>query len=174
MDLPEAAQQLQGRLRQRHEAILVALGIADMHPRAFGIDIAHLQSQAFAQAQAQTVEREKEHPVTERAGGGEDALGLLHRDDVRQTLGLGRFDQTGSHPGFAQDMGEVELEAVQIEFDRAPGMRGQQIGEVIGQLRFGQTLNLIVEILADAANGAGVGLDRLGSKPLSLRCLRWV
>ena len=37
-----------GRLRQRNEAIPVALGIADMHPPTCGIDISHLKSQSFA------------------------------------------------------------------------------------------------------------------------------
>ena len=73
-------------MRQRHEAILVALGIADMHARARGIDVADLQPQSFAQAQSEAVEGEEEHPVTDHARGGEDPLGLLDRDDVRQAL----------------------------------------------------------------------------------------
>ena len=88
MDLPETTQQIQGRRRQRHQPILVALGIADMHPLAFGIDITHLQSQAFAQAQAKTVEREKEYPVTERAGRREKLPSLFHGHECPANVGL--------------------------------------------------------------------------------------
>jgi hypothetical protein len=77
MALPEAAQELWVAVRQRHQAILVALGIADMHPRARRIDVADRQPQPFAQAQSQTVEGEEEHPVTEHLRGGENpALNL--------------------------------------------------------------------------------------------------
>ena len=68
MDLPETAQQIQGRGRQRHQTIFIALGIADMYPLALGVDIRHLQSQALAQTQAKTVEREKEDLITEGCG----------------------------------------------------------------------------------------------------------
>jgi hypothetical protein len=50
MYLPETTQQIQRCRRQRDKSILVALGIADMHPLACGIDIRHSQPQAFAQA----------------------------------------------------------------------------------------------------------------------------
>ena len=83
-----------------------------MHALAFGVYIRHLQSQAFAQAQAKTAEGKKEPPIAERTGGREKLPCLFHRDDVRQTLSPGRLDQIESHPGFAQHMGVIELEAV--------------------------------------------------------------
>ena len=49
---PEAAQQLVGGLRQRHQAIPIALGVADVHPRANTIDVANLQAQPFTKPQA--------------------------------------------------------------------------------------------------------------------------
>jgi hypothetical protein len=75
----------------------------------------------------------------------------------------------GRCPGFAQHMGIIELEAVQIEFDAAPGVRRQQIGEIIGQLLFAQIVNPIIEIRADAANGTGVSLYRLGLEPFEFK-----
>ena len=68
MHLPEAAQAIQCRCRQRHQAIFIALGIANMHPLSRGIYIDHRQAQAFAKAQTQTVKRKKEYPVTEGMG----------------------------------------------------------------------------------------------------------
>lgn len=51
MDLPEAAQYPKGGRRQRHEAVYVALRVADMHARTGGIDVARLQPHPFAEAQ---------------------------------------------------------------------------------------------------------------------------
>jgi hypothetical protein len=172
MNLPEAAQQGQRGRRQGHQAILVALGIADMHALTFGVDIAHLQAQALAEAQTQAVDGEKENPVTEHMGGQEKLLSLFHANNIRQALDLGRLDQIGGYPGFAQHMGIIELEAVQIELDRAPGMRCQQIGKIIGQLRFGQVIDLFIEILTDTPNGTGVSLYRLGLEPFELKVFK--
>ena len=99
MGLPEASQKIERRLRQRDEAIFVAFGVADMHARVRGVDIAQLQAQSFAQAQTQAIEGEQEHPVAEDAGGGEDAPGLFDGDDIGQPLGAGRFDQAGATQG---------------------------------------------------------------------------
>ena len=51
---PEAAQQLVGGLRQRRQAIPIALGVADVHPRANTIDVANLQAQPFTKPQARS------------------------------------------------------------------------------------------------------------------------
>ena len=50
MRLPEAAQHRERGLRQRHEAIPVALGVAYLNAQAGGVDVADLQRQPFAQA----------------------------------------------------------------------------------------------------------------------------
>ena len=65
-------------------------------------------------------------------------------------------------------MGVVKYEAIEIELDGAPGVRTEQIDEVVGQLLFGQLIELIIEILTDAADGAGIGLYRLGLETLAL------
>ena len=122
MHEPETAQQLMGGLRQRNQAIPIALGIANVYAPARGIDITDLQAQPFTESKSQAVEREEEHPVTEYTGGGEDPPGLLNGDDVGQALGLGRLDQAGRHPGFAQDVFVVELQPVQVQLDRTPGV----------------------------------------------------
>src|SRR3990172_4480843 len=172
MDLPEASQELMGRLRQRNEAISVALGVTDVHASACRVDIPHLQPQSFTEAQAQTIEREEERPVTDHAGGGEYPLGLLDRDNIRQALGPGRLDQTRSYPGLTQDMRVVELQPIQIQFDRAPGMRCHKLGEVVRQLSLGQTVNLIIKALPDPADGAGVSFNRFGLQALELEMLK--
>ena len=59
----------------------------------------------------------------------------------------------GHGPGLAQNVQGVELEGVQIKLDRAPGVRGDQITEVVGQLRGRQVVDW-------TANG-GRGLPEL-------------
>jgi len=65
MHLPEAAEAIQRRCRQRHQAVFVAFGIANMRPLPRGIDIGHRQAQAFAETQPQAIKCKKEHPITE-------------------------------------------------------------------------------------------------------------
>ncbi len=154
MQLPEAAQHLMRCIGQGDEAIPVAFGVADVDAPAHGVNVAHLQPQPFAQSQAHAVEDEEEHPVADDAGGGEQAAAFFDRDDVGQALGLGRFDQPWRDPGLTQDVLGVELEAVQVELDCAPGVRGQQLGEEVGQLRFSQIVDLIVKPCADAPDRA--------------------
>ncbi len=154
VQLPEAAQHLMGGVGQGDEAVAVAFGVADVNPLAHGVDVAYLQAQPFSEAQAHAVEDEEEYPVAENAGGAKDAPRFFDGDDVGQALNLGRFDQARCHPGFAQDVLVVELEAVQVELDGTPGVRGEQLGEEVGQLRFAQIVDLVVKACADAPDRA--------------------
>jgi hypothetical protein len=54
--------------------------------------------------------------------------------------------------------------AGQVEFDGRPGMRCQQITEIIGQLRFGQVVYLMIEIFVGTPYAMGIngfGLETL-------------
>ena len=161
MEPPETAQHVQGHRRQRHQPILVALGIADMHPRPRGVDVTDLQAQPLAQAQAKTVGGEEEHPIAQHPRGREHPLGLSNGHDIGQTLRLGRLNQVHVRPGLLQHMGVKELQAIQIEPDRAPGMRLQQIGEIRHQLLLGEVRDFMLEEGPDAPNRPGIGLDGL-------------
>jgi hypothetical protein len=94
-----------------------------MHALAGRVDIADLQAQTFTEAQAEAVGGEVEDPVAQRARGLEHILGLVHRENIGQALRLRRFDQVHMQPGLVQDVGVEELQPIQIELDRAPGMR---------------------------------------------------
>ncbi|WP_324547382.1 hypothetical protein [Accumulibacter sp.] len=83
---PESAQEWVSGRRQRHQPILLALGIADMHTLARAVDVGDRPPQAFAEAQAETVGREEENAVTEPLRREKDPLALLDRDDVRPAL----------------------------------------------------------------------------------------
>jgi len=121
--LPEAAQQAKCSIRQGSETVFIALGIADMDAPAIGVNIAHLETQAFTQAQAKAVDGEIEDPVTDCQGRHEQPLGFFDGDDIRQALGLWWLDETNVLPGLMQHMGVVEFQAVKIELDGAPGVR---------------------------------------------------
>src|SRR4030067_783477 len=54
---------------------------------------------------------------------------------------------------FAPDVRVVELQPVQIELDRTPGVRCHQVGEVVRQLLLGQTVNSMTKGVADSADG---------------------
>ena len=64
-----------------------------------------------------------------------------------------------------------ELQAVEIELDRAPRVGADQVAEILGQLRFRQGVDAVIEIPAQAADGATVGINRLGLQPLELQVL---
>jgi len=116
--------------------------------------------------------REEEDAATEHLRRQKDPLGLLERDDVRQALCARRFDQTGCHPGLFQHVPVVELEPVQIELDRTPGVRLAQIGEVIHQVGLAQIADLMIEGVSHPADGARIRLDRLRLQALELQVLQ--
>lgn len=69
-------------------------------------------------------------------------------------------------------MGDEDLQAVQIEFDRAPRVRRHQFGEVVRELLLGEVVDPAIEALADPPNCARVRLDRLRLQPLELEVLQ--
>ena len=137
MHLPEAAPPIQGGLRSREEAILIALRVADRPPPTGRVDIAHRQTPAFAEAPAKAVGGEEKDPVAEPARGHEPALGLLDGEDIGPALGLWRLDQVDIYPGLTPHIGLEELQPLPVELDRTPGVRLQQRREIVGQRLLG-------------------------------------
>lgn len=74
----------------------------------------------------------------------------------------------GQLPGPAQQVQGVELQAVEVVLDRAPGVRGVEVAEVIGELGARLIIDLVVEMPARAAYGAGLDVDGLGLQALEL------
>lgn len=65
-------------------------------------------------------------------------------------------------------MTPVELECVQIKLDGAPEVRGGQRTEIVGQLRWGKTVNLVVKVFAHALDATRVSVNSLGLQALGL------
>ncbi len=131
---PEAAQHITSGIGQRYQPVLIALGVADMHTPAHGIDIADLQAKPLTETQPHAVDGEVEDPLAESLSGGEQPCGLFDGNDIGQALGLGWLDQIDIDPRFVEHMGIEELEPVEIELDRTPGVGRKQIGEIVREL----------------------------------------
>ena len=82
MQATERAQLHQGGLGQRHQSILIALGIAHVNTLSLGVDVADLHAQSLTQAQAEAVEGEEQYAVAAHPGGGEELPDLPDGDDT--------------------------------------------------------------------------------------------
>jgi len=96
----------------------------------------------------------------------------LRGEDVGNPGCFGRLDQGDILPGFVQYPVIEELQAVDVEFDRAPGMRVQEFREIIEQLTGAEIVNPAVKIVADTPDRPGVGLDGLGLQAAQLEALQ--
>lgn len=63
MGFPQIPQQMEGAFGQGHVTILIALAGADVQEHAFGIDVADLEPDPFAQAQAAGVDGAEANPM---------------------------------------------------------------------------------------------------------------
>ena len=68
MHRPEATEYSHRGVGQRHQAILIAFGIADMHPLTLSIDITDLKAKSFTETQAETVDGKKRTPGSSTCG----------------------------------------------------------------------------------------------------------
>ncbi|MBE0437334.1 MAG: hypothetical protein IBX56_16200 [Methylomicrobium sp.] len=73
---------------QEQKPAFVVFRIPKIDTLTRGINIAHLKRQALAEAQTETVQRDKEHPVAYRAGRHKQTLRLFNHDDIRQATVL--------------------------------------------------------------------------------------
>ena len=90
MRFPELAQQQKGALGQRDVTVASALAGADVEEAAFGIHVADLEAQGFAQAQAAGIEGGQGDAMIQGGNGGQDAADLGGReDDGKFELGIG-------------------------------------------------------------------------------------
>ncbi len=87
---------------------------------------------------------------------------LPDREDVGDSECLGRLGQGDIFPGLVQYPGIEELQAVEVELDRAPGMCVQEFRKIVEQLAETEVVNPAIEIVADPPDRPGVGVDGLG------------
>ena len=116
---PEIFQDTQCIFRQRHQSVLVALGVTNMNPHVYGVYIANRQLDPFAKTEPHAVDSEEKDFIAQPVGCCKKPVHLLDGQDIRNPGRFWRFDQRNIVPGFIQYPGVKEFQAIQIEFDSA-------------------------------------------------------
>ena len=150
---PEFSQHAQGILRQWHQPVFVALGVANMNLHIRGVYIANGEPDAFTKPQPHAVGGKEKDPVAHPVGCGKEFAQLLDGQDIRDPGNLWWFDQRNIRPGLVEYPGIKKLQAIQIELDCTPGMAFQEFVEIIEQLIGSQVVNLAIEIVSDTPDG---------------------
>ena len=134
--LPALAQQCQGLRRQRHIAVFVPLGRADMDDAPVAVDVAHLQAAAFAQAQPAGVDQRQAGPVAQFAHRAQNPPDLLARQHDGQLVLRPGAGNVHRRPVALEHLLEEKLDPAQRDRGRGPRqpLLVAQIQEVVAQL----------------------------------------
>ena len=131
---PLLTEQLQSARGQRHITVLVAFATPDMQKHALGIDVAHLQAQAFSQAQAAGVNGGETNAMIEGRDLLQHAPHFAGGKDHRQLeLGIGADQFNFMWP----DAFECFLPE---DFHRADGLRAGLPGHFLPRLEMNAIL----------------------------------
>ena len=171
---PLLAQEVEGAFGKRDVAIGVALAAANVQEHAFGVDVADLQAQAFAQAQAAGIDQGQADPVIEGDDAGQDPAHFGGREDDGQfELGIG--------PDQFQFVGPLAAEGfLPEELDRAEGLGGGLAGdpfdgfeveEVLADVFGGELIGGLMVELAELADVGVVGFHRPGAEGEKLKII---
>ena len=164
---PELAEPFQGPLRQGHVTVAVAFAGADVQEQAFGIHIAHLQLEGFAQAQAAGVDRGQSHPVVQRLHLGQNAAHLGGREDDRQfELGCGAGERQLPGPDPLEGFLPEELEGAQGlggALARETPL-GLQMDEILAQVLAADLVGRAVQVFGQLTHTGPVTLLAAGLK----------
>jgi hypothetical protein len=162
VSFPKLAQPLERALGQRDVAIPIAFATANVQEQALGIDVADLQPQTFAQAQAAGVEGAKGDPMIQRGHRRQDLAHFGGREHDREfELGISADELDCGRPksleGFFPE-----------QFDRAERLGGSltrdlldalELEEVLAQFLDGDLIGRFLIALAQLADTCQVGRD---------------
>jgi hypothetical protein len=144
MRSPLFAEQAQGAFGQGDITVAIAFARADVQEPALGIDVADLEVQAFAQAQAAGINGDQANAVIEGSDLSQDLAHFLGGEHDREfELRIGSHQLDFGRPGLAEGF-------FPEEFDRADGLGGSLAGEFL--LRFEME-----EVLTEFFGGDQVG-----------------
>jgi hypothetical protein len=151
--LPLLAQEQERAVGQRDVAILITLAGADVEQPPFGINVAHLEAQALAQAQAAGVNEDQTDALVQRGHGGQEAAHLGGREhDGELELGIGAGQFQFGRPDALEGFFPEQLEG-------ADDLRGSLTGDFLLRLEMDA---ILAELLGgDAIGGFGVKLAEL-------------
>jgi hypothetical protein len=153
MGFPVFPQTLEGDFGQRHVAIPIALATADVQEHALGINVADLEAQPFAQAQAAGVNEHQADLLIGRGHRGEHAANFGGREDHRQfELGVGPDQFQFVWPNAVEGLFPEELEGTN---DLGAGLAGDPLvglevdailAELLGGDPFGRLDVMLTEL----------------------------
>ncbi len=161
MRFPLLTQELERAIGQGDVTIVVAFAGADVQEPASGIDVAHLQTQAFTQSQAAGVDGDEANAMIQRGHLAKDAAHFRGGEHDREfELGIGahqfQFGRPGTFKGFFPE-----------EFEGANDLGGSLTGDflvglemdaILAELFGGDQLGGFVAELAQLANTGVIGL----------------
>jgi len=167
MALPALAQEEQRALREGDVAVAIALAATDVQEHALGVNVADLQIQALAQAQAAGVDGDQGDPVIEGRDGGENATDLGGGQDDRELeLGVGSDELDLRGPGSVEGLLPEQLDGADGLGRTGAGEApfGLEVEEVLAQFLGGDVFGGATEVLAQLAHAGQVGLTAAGQQ----------
>jgi hypothetical protein len=169
---PGVAQQPQQGGRQGDQAVLAALGTAEVDDQAGAVDVRHAQAEDLAQAQAAAVGGLHQHQEPGEVDGGEEASDLVGAEHTGQGAWLLAVGDHRHQAGPAQGHLVQEAQGADGLVEATPG------GALFDQVQLVEAEVLGVEVLRGAAEVAGeegdaadVGLDGAGAVVAALQVL---
>ncbi len=170
---PVGAQQRQAALGQGDVAVLVALGVAEVQQLALAVDVADLQADAFLQPQPAGVDGGQADAIRRAVHTGQDLTDLGGTKHRRQFLLVGRADQVEGGPVAPQGVLEEELDAAQRQGRGAAGdvLDVVEVEEVLAEVLFADLVGGLAAVGDELADGADVGLLRLGGQAAQAQVL---
>ena len=167
MGLPALAQEEQRALREGDVAVAVALAATDVQEHALGVNVADLEVQALAQAQAAGVDGDQRDAVIQRRHRGEDTTDLgSGQDDGEFELGVGPDELDLGRPGPAEGLLPEQLDGTDGLGGTGAGEApfGLEVEEVLAQFLGGDVFGGATEVLAQLAHAGQVGLTAAGQQ----------
>ena len=146
---------------QGHVAVAVALAAADVEEHALGINVADLQAQAFAQAQAAGIDGDQADAMIQGGDGGQDAAHFRGgEDDGQFELGIGADQFQLVRPRAMESFFPEELDGAD---GLGAGLAGDlffalEEDEVLAEFLGGDVLGGFGEVLGELADTGPVGL----------------
>ena len=159
---------------QRNVTVLVALALADVQEHTTGVDVAHLQANAFVQAQAAGVDGGQADPMVKEGDMIEQAAHFGGREDDGQfelEVGAGQLDFGG--PGPPEGFLPEELDGTEGLGGGLAGdlLDGLEMEEVLAELPGADLIGRSVEVFAQLTNAGEVSLFGAGADGQELQVL---
>ena len=167
MALPACTEQQEGALREGDVTVTVALAATDVQEHALRVNVADLQVQALAQAQATGIDGDQGDAVVQRRHRGEDATDLRGgQDDGELELRGGPDELDLGGPGSVERLLPEVLDGTDGLGGTGAGEAavGLEVEEVLPEVLGAEVFGGAPEVLAQLAHAGQVGLLGAGQE----------